>query len=409
MRYRRRTQQDIDLLLDSLDKYLLKYPEEHRNTAQTLQRYYLKKRKREMEKEPVGPPSNQEPTGQLVKSWEVAAYDRENGEWVSRVNHSYDHSQSITDYEPIEPAKIRPTRAKRVQSASRFILIYGDGQVDYRRIIDPITDEQKLLPLHDVPMHRVIQQFNARFRPDTTVNLGDFADMAALSRFDADSDHFHKTLGPSLRYIHDFYGQLVADNPDAHHVETDSNHAVRVKKQVLKNIPAMHDLVIPGEDYPLMTYYRLANLGKLGIDFISGYGNAAFVIEEGVRNPIVFKHGTHSSSSAGATVKKESIENPDVSIIRGHGHADEQIMVTRRDGSVLLYKQFGSSCINDGPVPGYHSAVDDRNQPVKYHNKKHQNTFGMMEIFPDGTFNVDTITVINGITNYRGERFDGNK
>lgn len=403
MAYKKWTPQEIeDLLTDPLEVSVKKHQNKTRNQLQVLRKYYLNKR-RTVEQEP-----SKAPTGRLVKTWEVARGTQDD-EWDVQTLHAYDHTGSILDYEPVEPAKIRPTRAKRIQRASEFILVYGDGQVDYRRIIDPITDEQKLIPLHNVPMHRIIQQVNARYRPETTVNLGDFADMSALSRFDSDSDHFHKTLGPSLRYIHDFYAQLVTDNPDAHHIETDSNHAVRPKKQVLKNIPALHDFVIPGDDYPLMTYYRLANLGRLGIDFISGYGNAEYVRDEGVNNPIVFKHGTHSSSSPGATVRKESQENPDVNVIRGHGHGDQQIMVTRRDGSVLVYKQFGSSCDNSGPVPGYHSAVDDYNQPVRYHNKNHQNTFGMVEIFQDGTFNIDTITVINGITNYRGEVFNGNE
>lgn len=357
-----------------------------------------------MPKPPAREPSPHE--GRLVKTWEVARGTKED-EWDIVTLHAYDHSTGLEEYEPIEPAKIRPTRAKRLQRASRFILVYGDGQVDYRRIIDPVTDEQKLVPLHDEAMHRVIQQFNARFRPETTVNLGDFADMSALSRFDADSDHFHKTLGPSLRYIHDFYAQLFADNPDAHHVELDSNHAVRPKKQVLKHIPALHDLVLPGDDYPLMTYYRLANLGRLGVDFISGYGNAEFVYGEDQGIPIVFKHGTHSSSSPGATVRKESQENPEVSVVRGHGHSHQEVRKTDRRGNQHFYVMLGSSCINNGPVPGYHSAVDDHNQPVSYHNPNHQNTFAMIEDFGNGHYNLDVLTVRDGKTYYRGEEYNG--
>lgn len=318
--------------------------------------------------------------------------------------------RTLDEFEPVEPARITPTRAKRLQRASNFILVYGDGQVDFRRIIDPVTDESRLVPLHNVPMHNIIQQFNARFRPETTVNLGDFADMSALSKFDPDSDHFHKTLGPSMRYIHDFYARLVANNPDAEHVEVDSNHAVRIKKQTLRNLPALHDFVIPGEDYPLMTYYRLANLGRLGINFISGYGGAEYVYgEEYGAPPIVFKHGTHSSSTPGATVKKESVENPEVHVVRGHGHGDEHISITTRSGRRLFYYQIGSSCLNDGPVPGYGSSVDDHNQPVKYHNRRHQNTFALIEDFRNGEYQVDIVNVINGVAYYRGEEFNGNE
>lgn len=356
--------------------------------------------------------AGQEPTEaqkRLVRTWEVARGNADD-EWDVITLHAYDHTPELNEtFEPVEPAKITPTRKKRIQRLAKYILAYGDGQVDYRRIINPVTDEMELVPLHNVPMHNILKQFNARYRPETTVNLGDFADMAALSRFDPDSDHFHKTLAPSMRYIHDFYAQLVADNPDAHHVEVDSNHATRLKKQTLRNMPAMHDFVRPGEEYPMMTYYFLANLGKLGIDFVSGYGNAEFLYgEQYARPPILFKHGTHSSSNPGATVRKEALENPDVNVVRGHGHSDQEIRVTRRNGEVLFYKQLGSSCLNTAPVPGYHSAVDDHNQPVKYHNQKHQNTFALIEDFGNGRYNLNTITVVDGVTYFNGEIFDGN-
>lgn len=321
-------------------------------------------------------------------------------------------AESIDDlaekYPPIEPAIITPTTKERPTRDSKLILVYGDGQVDYRRRIDPVTDEMELIPLHDEAMHNILKQFNAEFQPETTVNLGDFADMAALSRFDADSDHFHKTLGPSLRYIHDFYAQMKADNPNAEHVEVDSNHAIRPKKQVLKNLPALYDFVIPGEDYPVLSYYRLANLGKIGINFISGYGAAEYIYGEEYGNPIIFKHGNHSSSNPGATVSKESKENPTVNVVRGHGHHDEEVRRTPRDGRQLFYKMLGSSCLNNGPVPGYDSAVDDFNRPVKKHTN-HQNTFAVIEDFQNGRYTMTTIDVINGRAFYQGKEYNGNE
>lgn len=311
-------------------------------------------------------------------------------------------------FKPIEPAVITPTTQERPLRGSKLILVYGDGQVDFRRRIDPVTDEMELIPLHNVAMLNIIKQFNARYQPETTVNLGDFADLAALSRFNPDSDHFHKTLGPSLRYIHDFYAQMKADNPDALHVEVDSNHAQRIRKSVIQNNPTLYDFVIPGEEYPLLSYYRLANLGSIGLRFISGYGAAEFVYGEEYGNPIVFKHGTHSSSNPGATVSKESKENPEVNVVRGHGHHDEEVRRTTRSGKQLFYKMLGSSCLNNGPVPGYDSAIDDHNRPVKKHTN-HQNTFAVIEDYQNGHYTMTTIDVVNGRAYFRGEEFDGNE
>lgn len=315
------------------------------------------------------------------------------------------------DYFPqVEPAKITPTRRRQVERLSKFILTYGDGQVDFRRVIDPVTDEMELIPQHNIPMHRIIQQINAEYRPETTVNGGDFADFAASSRFDPDSDHYHKTMTPALRWIHDFYAQLVADNPAAHHVEVDSNHAIRPKKKVLRDAPEFYDFYRPGEDYPAWTYYSMANLGKLGIDFISGYGAAEFVYgEEYEAPPIVFKHGNFSSSAPGATVRKEAAENPHVNVVRFHGHNMEMIERTTRDGWQQFYLQLGSSCLNGGPVPGYRSAVDDRNRPVPYHNQGHQNSFAMIEDFQNGYYSISIIDVIDGKAWFRGKEYDGNE
>lgn len=346
--------------------------------------------------------------GRVVKSWEVAR-GNEDDQWDITTVYSYDHTRPLEEYDPIAPARIRATKAKRVASNLTRLLVYGDGQVDFRRIIHPVTGEQEMIPLHNLPMHRIILRINARFRPEHTVNLGDFADMASLSRFQPDSDHFHKTLGPSLSWIHNFYGQAVADNPDALHTEVDSNHAVRVKRRTIENTPAMHDFVIPGEDYPLMTYYRLANLGRLGVNFVSGYGAAEFVYGEGNGVPWVFKHGTHSSSVLGATTRKEASENPEVSVIRGHGHGEEHCATTDRAGRTHLYIMIGSSCINNGPVPGYRSAVDDHNRPVNYHNQKHVNSFMVLEDHGNGRYVPVPVYVVDGVAVYNGEVFDGNE
>jgi len=309
-------------------------------------------------------------------------------------------------YPPVEPAIIHPTKLIAEERPYKMLIVYGDGQVDFRRRIDPVTDEMELIPLHNIPMHNIIQQINAEYQPEYTVNLGDFADMSALSHFDKDSDHFHKTLGPSLRWIHNFYAQMRADNPKATHVEVSSNHEVRIKKQVLRNIEPLYDLVLPGEDYPVLSYYRMANLGKLDIHFVSGYGAAEFVY--GDTNPIIFKHGVFTSSNPGATVRKEAASNPTVNIIRGHGHSDEEVRQTTRDGKQLFYKMLGSSCMNDGPVPGYHSAVDDHNYPVKFHNSKHQNTFAVIEDYGEGRYQLITIDVVDGVAYFKGRVYDGN-
>lgn len=329
--------------------------------------------------------------------------------WSKKVSELPRTEQSELDIYPrAESARITPTKRKRAERLARLILVYGDGQVGYRRIIDPRTQEQELLPLHNVAMHNIIQQLNADLQPETTVNLGDFADFPEFSRFDPQDDHFHKTLTASMQYIHNFYAQLRADNPDAEHVEVDSNHAIRPRRMILKNMPGYYDFYRPGEDYPAGTYYSMANLAPLGINFVSGYGNAEYVYGGDTAPPIVFKHGTQVSSTPGGTVRKELSQNPEVNIVRGHGHRSEEVMHTTRDGWQLFYRQLGSACLNRSTVPGYHSAIDDRNRPVNSY-QDHQNELLIIEDYGDGNYTRTTLNVVDGVTYYDGKEYNGNE
>ena len=362
------------------------------------------------------PNPEREPTpvqGQLTKTWEVSAFNRETNEWETTLNHAYDHQTAdpadyAEYYGPVKPPTIKPSKRKTAQRLGEIGLVYGDGQVDFRRIIDPVTDEQRLEPLHHIPMHRLLLRLNADLRPNVTVNLGDFADMTALSDFPPDSDHFHKTLGLSMRWIHYFYAQMRVDNPEADHSEVDSNHAVRPKKQILKKMPALHDFVLPGEDRPMISYYRMANLAKLAINFYDGYGAAEKVYGEEHGPPIVFKHGNHSSATPGSTVRKEAAENPEVSVWRGHGHNYEQVMRTMRDGHQLFYIQEGTTCLNRGPVPGYHSAVGDTNN-VLPNQQNHQNTISLFERH-GSQYNIVRLGITpDNKVQYNGKEYDGNE
>lgn len=331
-------------------------------------------------------------------------------QWSAKVSNlaPQEESSEFDIYPRAESARITPTRRRRAERLARLILVYGDGQVGYRRIINPRTQEQELLPLHNVPMHNIIKQLNADLQPETTVNLGDFADFPEFSRFDPEDDHFHKTLTVSMQYIHDFYAQMRADNPDAEHVEVDSNHAVRPRKRILSQLPAYYDFYRPGENYPAGTYYSMANLEPLGVNFVSGYGNAEYVYGEEQGPPIVFKHGTFTSSTPGGTVRKELQTNTEVNIVRGHGHRGEEVEHTTRDGWQLFYRQLGSACLNRSNVPGYHSAIDDFNRPTNNH-QDHQNELLIIEDYGNGNYTRTTLNVMDGITHYKDKVYDGNE
>jgi hypothetical protein len=395
---RRYTQAEIQLLLEDTDEFIKQNPDKTRNQILTLKRYYGKKAGMEQE-------------GRLYKTWEVSAFNKETQEWETTTNHGYEYTTPPEElaevFEPATPAKITPTRRKRLERIGKQLLVFGDSQIGYHRLYDADGNDY-LQPTHSEEALSVLTQINAHERPDYVVNLSDTVDLAEFGRFDPQSDSFHRTLSPAFQRAHDLYAQLFADNPDARLIEVDSNHTTRVNKNLMRKMPEMYGFTLPGEDYPLMSYYRLANLAPLGVEFIAGYGGAEYVHGEEYGNPIVFKHGVTTSSNAGATVKKEASQNPTVSVVRGHGHSFEYIQQTNRQGDVLHYMQLGTTCETTGAVPSYHSAMDDHGHPVKYQENWQQQLL-LINDYENGEYSFNIINIINGIARHNGVTYNGNE
>lgn len=308
-----------------------------------------------------------------------------------------------------EPAKITPSRAKPPQRDHKVILAFSDAQMDYRRIINPRTQEQELRPTHSERDLKAVRLFAKYLKPEFLVDCGDMVDMAGLSNHADKNDHFFKTLGPSMQRYHDFLAGLRADNPDAEIHAIDSNHNVRLRKQVLKYLPALYDMYQAGsdeDDYPVMTTPHLANFKHLDIQWHAGYGAAEFVYgTQHKAPPIVFKHGQIVRSN-GSTAAAESKKNPETHIVRGHGHRIERHTRTDRNGNYLTSIQMGALCMRDGTVEGYHSSVDDRNQPVQTH-EDWQSGVLVIEDY-GGYYTFTTVDIVKGIIRYKGLEFDGN-
>ena len=403
-----------NLLNLSLPELYRLYPDYTKDTIKGKRAYWRKQYKKGRVIMPPNP--EREPTpvqGQLTKTWEVSAFNRETNEWETTLNHAYDHQTADPEelFPQVEASVIRPTKRRRKEDIPYSeVLGYGDGQVDFRLIRDPRTTETRVLPLHNIPMHRIILQMNAYYQPNRTINGGDFGDFAAFSRFAPDSDHFQGSTTLAMQWIHDFYSQLVADNPnekfggEAFHSEVASNHTDRPRKKILKDMPEMYNFYRPGEDYPAWTYPSMARLGDLGIDVKSGYPHGEIVTGEEGYPQVLWKHGDITVKNAAA---KEAELNPTINVIRWHNHREQYMKQTTRDGNQLFYLILGSSCLNDSSVPGYRSAVDDHNEPVKYHNQSHVNSFLWHRDYGQGRYENITIDVVDGKAFFDGMVWDG--
>lgn len=334
----------------------------------------------------------------LTKTWSVAAYDKKDQEWKYAENHSYEHAEDEELWQA-ESARIMPSRRKPAKRDYKSIFVFGDAQMGYRRALDYDTKEDLLIPLHDERAMKVARYICRDLQPDEIVNLGDTYDAGEFSRFSPDSTHFHNTTAPTLQRIHDYYAELRADNPHAKITEVDSNHNIRLDKAVLDKIPQLANFTRPGENHPMMTYEYMANLGHVGVDFVSGYGAAEYEYAD----DLAFIHGT-IASTAGTAVKL-SKANPDRNIVQGHAHRVERQYRTDRRGKQMGAFVVGALCRTTGEVPGYHTSVNHKNMPVHYQEDWQQSVLHIMD-YGDGHYQFDDILIRDGEAYYGGKHYE---
>ncbi len=292
-------------------------------------------------------------------------------------------------------AHITPSRKRPPKRDYKSIFVFSDTQIDYRRIGD------ELIPIHDERAMAVARLICADIRPNTIVNCGDTTDLSAFSRFKADSDHFHATIGPAFQRTNNMYAEYRADNPQARIVEADSNHNVRLRNWMLKYMPQMYNVKQAGaseEDYPVMSYPYLANLNSVGVDWVGGYGAAEFKYAD----DLIFRHGT-KAVSRGSTAAQ--VSDPEVNIVQGHAHRTEIFYRTARDGTPLASVVVGALCKTTGEVPSYYSAVDDRNQVVRYQENWTQSVLEI-EDYGGGNYVFHPIPIRNGVARYKGKVYE---
>jgi hypothetical protein len=408
------------LLNEDLSTLSKRYPQYTLGTIKGKRNYWRQKIKLGETEMPEKPPVPDEPKGfddilrihnmspELMQEFtdqgfHVGYIKNSEGEieYTLPLPHARKNKASLDDFTPAAPAHITPTRRKPEVRDHKILYVFSDAQIDYRRL-----PSGELQPIHDERALAVGRLICKDLQPDEIINLGDTVDLAALSRFSPDSDHFHRTLGPSFQRVHDYYAQLRADTPWAKITEVDSNHNTRLKSFVLKYAPSLYGMKRAGDaedEYPVMSYPFLANLGKLDVEWVSGYGAAEYIYGlEYDTPPIIFKHG-NSAVSNGSTASKESRENPEVNVVRGHTHRMESHYRTTRAGNYLASVVCGVMCRTTGEVPSYHSAVDDHGTPVKYQEDWQTGVLIIHDY--EGDYQFDHVPIRNGKAFYNGKEY----
>ena len=330
--------------------------------------------------------------------WQAVGKD---GEIVELEAKRYAVEPDFTEmtYLRARPVKITPSRAKRPERDFTRIVAFGDAQIDYRLY------DGELHPIHDERAMKCARYIIRHLMPEIIVNLGDTIDLSQFSRYDKDSNHFYTTLQAAFDRVHEFYGELRADNPEAEIHEVDSNHNVRLGKMVLKQVSQLWGFRQAGSDptkYPMLTYPYMANLEAHNVIWHGGYGAANYKYKD----DLMMIHG-NAVRSNGSTADLLSKKYPYTNIVAGHGHKSQMHVRTKPDGTYLTAVQAPALCKITGEVPGYGTGVDDMGHPV--HNQQDwQQGVVIIDDYGDGLYQWRTVNITEGVAFMDGVMFDGN-
>lgn len=328
------------------------------------------------------------------KIWQMGSTDSDGNPQTTTLRGLTLRNQVPVNTPEATPAKITPSKKRPIKRDHELLFVFSDTQIDYRKI------DGELVPIHDELAIAVGRLLCKDLQPDLIINCGDTVDLAGLSRFPADSDHFFGSLKPGFQAAHNMYARLRADNPSSRIIEVDSNHNTRLMKKVLKDFPEMYNFVREDGEYPVLSYPFLARLDTVEVEWVSGYGAAEFIYD----NRVVFIHGTDAVSN-GSTAAKLSKKYPEVHVVQGHAHTAQTHWKTNRYGDYLSYHVCGAMCRITGEVPGYHSAVDDFGKPV-HRQQDWQQSVMLIRNYGNGYIEFEHVMIRDGIIYYQGKEYN---
>ena len=317
-----------------------------------------------------------------------------------QVNPSWETGPAWPVVQPAAPTVIRPTQAKRkTLKGWHKAVILPDPQIGFRVFDDGTTD-----PFHSAAALDVAHQIIRDIRPDLIVNLGDFVDFPAFSRFEIEPSFLLSTQ-PSIDAAHAELARQRADAPEAEIVLLEGNHDRRLQKAITKNAVAAFGLRRGNapESWPVLSIQNLLRLDELGVDYRDGYPANEYWINDN----LVAIHGV-KVNSAGSTALRY-IEDERVSVLFGHIHRIERIHRTRRTREgrkESVAASFGCLSRVDGAVPSVKSSTDAFGRPLQTW-ENWQNGLGIVTFQEgDGRFSVEEIPIIDGVAVYRDRVYE---
>lgn len=302
-----------------------------------------------------------------------------------------------------KPTVIRRSKVVKTKPESPYkvAVVLPDPQIGYWRDIDTM----ELDPFHDEAAIDVALQVTADIDPDRIINLGDTVDFAEFSRFPKEMS-FALTTQAGVDYAHSYLArQRAIVSPDATIDLIEGNHDARITKLIQANAAAamgLRQANIP-DAWPVMSIPHLLRLDELGVTYHSGYPASRVWLN----NRLFCIHG-HRVKSGGSTAALV-VEDEKNSVIFGHVHRRERqdrTVHTREGPRTRTSITPGCLCRTDGVVPSTKGGYDILGRPISNFENWQQGFAVVTYVEGDGEFEIEMVSIHNGVAIYRGKRYE---
>lgn len=299
------------------------------------------------------------------------------------------------------PTVIKPTKVKKsspsLVSKWKTAICLPDPQIGYR-VIDGQLD-----PFHDEAAMSVALQVVAAHNVTKLVNLGDFLDLPAQSRFIQEAA-FSNTTQAAIDRGHRFLAEQRATAEDAEIVLLEGNHDRRMQNFITNNALSAFGLKRANApaSWPVMSLPYLLRCDELDIKYIDAWPSGEYWINDRLRAI----HGNKIRSN-GSTANAQIKDHPNISTIFGHVHRIESHYKTIHDknGPIrTVAASPGNLCRVDGAVPSVNGSTGIDGRPA-VHYEDWQQGVAVVYYKNTGDFFLNLHQIIDGETVIGGQVF----
>jgi metallophosphoesterase superfamily enzyme len=276
-----------------------------------------------------------------------------------------------------------------------------------------IAHDSPIVAIHDDAALSVALQVIKDINPDQVVMVGDNLDFAEFGKY-LTAPTFKQMVQPAIDRAAEFLQDLRAAAPKAKITWIQGNHEKRLPSYIQANAEAAFGLtrgINPRNNelrdrWPVLSLPVLLWMDELGVEYLSGYPEAAYYINSNLR----IVHGDKVVSNGSTTNKY--LNTNSVSVIYGHIHRNELAYQTRETDQgprTIMAASPGCLCRIDGAVPSVKSGLDEHGVPILQGAENWQQGLGVVQYQPRGVggeyFNYEPMWIFNGRGMFRGKEY----